>query len=243
MKIIVTKNYDALSQKAAEIIKEKIIKKPNLVLGLATGSTPLRLYRELVRMHQDDALDFSLVTTFNLDEYVGLTRDHAQSYYYFMWENLFKSINIQKENIFIPDGLALDIVKFCTEYETEILKRDGIDLQVLGIGRDGHIGFNEPDEPFTSRTHRTKLTEMTIQDNARFFKNKEEVPREAITMGIGTIMDAKEILFLANGEHKAEIVARALQGEITQMVPASVLQKHQNLTVILDQEAAGNVDL
>ncbi|MDD5627384.1 MAG: glucosamine-6-phosphate deaminase [Patescibacteria group bacterium] len=238
MYIIIKKNYEELSKQATVIVKQKILAKPNLVLGLATGSTPLGLYQELIRTHQKEGLDFSEVTTFNLDEYAGLAPSHPQSYNYYMRENLFKHINIKKENVFIPKGIAENIEESCQQYEYEIKKRGGIDLQILGIGRDGHIGFNEPGTSFASRTHIVNLDSVTIEDNARFFENKNEVPRRAITMGIGTIMEAKECLMLVNGAHKAEIIARALQGQITEKVPASVLQKHPNLTVILDEEAA-----
>lgn len=243
MHIIIKKNYEELSKQTTVIVKQKILAKPNLVLGLATGSTPLGLYQELIRTHQKEGLDFSEVTTFNLDEYAGLAPSHPQSYNYYMWENLFKHINIKKENIFIPQGIAENIEEFCQQYEYEIKKRGGIDLQILGIGRDGHIGFNEPGTSFTSRTHIINLDSVTIEDNARFFDNKNAVPRRAITMGIGTIMEAKECLMLVNGEHKAEIIARALQGQITEKVPASVLQKHPNLTVILDEEAANKLEM
>lgn len=238
MQIIITKNYEELSKETAKIVRTRILEKPSLVLGLATGSTPLGLYQALIKMHQQENLNFREARTFNLDEYAGLALSHPQSYNYYMRENLFKHINIKKENVFIPQGVTENIEESCQQYEYEIKKRGGIDLQILGIGRDGHIGFNEPGTSFTSRTHIVNLDSVTIEDNARFFDNKNAVPRRAITMGIGTIMEAKECLMLVNGKHKAEIIARALQGQITEKVPASVLQKHPNLTVILDEEAA-----
>ncbi|MFA4881051.1 MAG: glucosamine-6-phosphate deaminase [Candidatus Doudnabacteria bacterium] len=243
MQIIITKNYEELSKEAAKIVRTRILEKPNLVLGLATGSTPLGLYQALIKMHQQENLDFREARTFNLDEYVGLAPDHPQSYNYYMRENLFKHINIKKENVFIPKGIAENIEEFCQQYEYGIKKRGGIDLQILGIGRDGHIGFNEPGTSFTSRTHIVNLDSVTIEDNARFFNNESEVPRRAITMGIGTIMEAKECLMLVSGAYKTEIIARALQGQITEKVPASVLQKHPNLTVILDEEAANRLEV
>jgi len=238
MNIIIKETYAALSQTVAQIVKQRLLEKPNLILGLATGSTPLGLYQELIRLHRKEALDFSNVTTFNLDEYVGIAADHPQSYNHYMWENFFRYLNIPKENIFIPDGMAKNIDEFCRQYEYEIKKRDGIDLQILGIGRDGHIGFNEPGTSFSSRTHLVNLDPTTIKDNARFFDNEKAVPHQAITMGIRTIMEARECLMLVNGAHKAETIVQALEGKITEKVPASILQKHPNFTVILDQEAA-----
>ena len=238
MKVIIKKNYEELSKEAAETIKEAIQKKPNLVLGLATGSTPIGTYQELARMYREKGLDFSKVVIFNLDEYLGLPADHPQSYNYFMYENLLNYININRENFHIPDGMTKNIEKFCQEYEEKIQKAGGIDLQLLGIGSDGHIGFNEPGTPLDSRTQLVKLTESTIKDNSRFFEKEEDVPRFAITMGVQTIFEAKKILLLASGENKAEAVAKALEGPITSQITASILQKHPDVIVILDEAAA-----
>lgn len=237
MQIIITKNYDEMSQKAAEIIKQSLLKKPNLVLGLATGSTPLGTYQEIIKMRKKEKLDFSQVTTFNLDEYVNLSSDHPQSYNHYMQKNLFQQINLQEKNIFIPDGKAQDLDKYCAWYEEKIQEKGGIDLQIVGIGRNGHIGFNEPGSKFSSQTRVISLDRKTIEDNARFFADISQVPRKAITMGIAGILQAKKILLLANGEHKAEIIFQALQGQVNEDIPASALQKHPDLVVILDQEA------
>ncbi|MDI6602679.1 MAG: glucosamine-6-phosphate deaminase [Patescibacteria group bacterium] len=241
MKVIIKENYEELSKEAAEIIKEAIQKKPNLVLGLATGSTPLGCYQELIRLYQKEGLDFSKVIIFNLDEYLGLSADHPQSYNYFMQENLLNHINVKQENFHIPLGIIKNIEKFCQEYEEEIKKAGGIDLQLLGIGSDGHIGFNEPGTPLNSRTHLAKLAESTIKDNSRFFEREEDVPRFAITMGVQTIFEAKKIVLLASGENKADAVAKALEGPITPQITASILQKHPDTIVILDQAAASKL--
>jgi len=241
MKILIKKTYDELSKEAAEIIKKEIQKKPNLVLGLATGSTPIGCYKELIRMYQEEGLDFFQVTTFNLDEYVGLSANHPQSYNYFMYENLFNHININHKNIHIPNGMAENIEKYSEEYDKKIKEADGIDLQLLGIGRDGHIGFNEPGTPFDSRTHLVKLVDSTIKDNSRFFEKEEDVPTSAITMGVQTIFEAKKILLLASGENKAIICAKFIEGQITPEITASVLQKHPDTIIILDQTAASRL--
>ena len=238
MKVIIKKNYEELSKEAAETIKEAIQKKPNLVLGLATGSTPIGTYQELARMYREKELDFSKVVIFNLDEYLGLPADHPQSYHYFMYENLLNHVNINQENFHIPDGMTKNIEKFCQEYEEKIQKAGGIDLQLLGIGSDGHIGFNEPGTPLDSRTQLVKLAESTIKDNSRFFEKEEDVPRFAITMGAQTIFEAKRILLLASGENKAEAVAKFIEGPITPQITASILQKHPDVIVILDEAAA-----
>ena len=237
MEIIIQPTQQAATEVAARIIARLLRDKPTAVLGLATGSTPLSLYRTLIAMN----LDWSHVTTFNLDEYIGLPRDHPQSYHSFMWENLFKHINISQENIYIPDGNALDIPKFCREYEEQILAVGGIDLQVLGIGTDGHIGFNEPSSSLASRTRIKTLTQQTCSDNARFFGSEESVPRHVITMGIGTIMEARENLLLAFGTNKARAVAEAVEGPITSLNPASILQMHPVVKVILDDPAAADL--
>lgn len=238
MQVFIKKDYEGMSEKAAQIIAREMQKKPNFVLGLATGSTPLGLYKELMRMYKEKGLDFSKVTTFNLDEYYGLAPDHPQSYHYFMKGNLFKHINIKEENTHVPDGLVKDAETYCKEYEKMIVETGGIDLQVLGIGGDGHIAFNEPGSSLGSRTRIKTLTEQTIKANSRFFKNVEEVPKYALTMGVGTIMEARICLFLASGHQKAEVVTKALEGPVTAEVTASILQMHPQTIVILDEEAA-----
>ncbi len=241
MLVIIRDSYDEMSKEAAKIVADRIRKKPNLVLGLATGSTPLGLYRELIRMHKEEGLSFSKVTTFNLDEYVGLPRTHDQSYYFFMWENLFKHIDIDPRFIHVPDGMANDVEAHCEWYDNEIMRWGGIDLQILGIGANGHIAFNEPGSSLGSRTRIKTLTEQTMKDNARFFKSIDEVPRLAITMGIGTIMEAKEVILLANKTSKADAVRAAVEGPITGMVPASIIQMHRKAYVVLDTEAASKL--
>lgn len=237
MKLILKKSYDEMSIASAKIVQQHIIKKPNIVLGLSTGHTPFGLYQELIRMHQEEGLDFSAVTTFNLDEYIGLDSDDERSYYYFMNENFFSKINILKENALIPYGMVRNLEKHCEWYENAIKAKGGIDLMILGIGGNGHIGFNEPGSSFDSITRVVDLNENTRKDNARFFDSIDEVPKQAITMGIATIMAARECLLLASGSHKAEIIKKALNGPITEQVPASVLQNHPKLTVILDHDA------
>ena len=235
MEIIIQPTQQTATEVAARIIARLLRDKPTAVLGLATGSTPLSLYQMLIAMD----LDWSQVTTFNLDEYIGLPRDHAQSYHSFMWENLFKHVNISAENVHIPDGNAVDIPRFCREYEEQITAAGGIDLQVLGIGTDGHIGFNEPTSSLASRTRIKTLTQQTCTDNARFFGSEERVPRHVITMGIGTIMEARQNLLLAFGQNKARAIAEAVEGPITSINPASIMQMHTVVKVILDEPAAG----
>ena len=237
MKIRIAKDYDQMSTWAAEIVAQEIKEKNDLVLGLATGSTPEGLYRLLVQMYQEGTLDFSKVITFNLDEYLGLAPTHPQSYAYFMHQHLFAHINIKAENIHLPDGLAKDLPAFCREYEEKIAAAGGIHLQILGIGRNGHIGFNEPNDYLSAGTHVVSLTEETIDANSRFFNSKDEVPRQAVTMGMGTILKAKKILLMANGKTKAEAIKGTLSGKITTKIPASFLQLHKDLTVIIDEEA------
>ncbi len=234
MEIIIQATADAATDIAARIIARLLRGKPDAVIGLATGSTPLRLYCKLISMD----LDWSRVTTFNLDEYVGLPRGHPQSYHSFMWENLFRHINITAANIHIPDGNAADIPGFCASYEQQIREAGGIDLQVLGIGTDGHIGFNEPTSSLASRTRIKTLTGQTRLDNARFFGSEQDVPHHVITMGIGTIMEARQNLLLAFGENKAQAVAGAVEGPVTSLNPASVLQMHPAVKVCLDEPAA-----
>ena len=237
MEIIIQETKEAAAEVAARIIAGLLREKPGAVIGLATGSTPLPLYKRLIEMN----LDWSEATTFNLDEYIGLPREHPQSYHSFMWENLFRHINIRKEHVHIPDGNAKDIPRFCKEYEEHIHNAGGIDLQVLGIGTDGHIGFNEPTSSLASRTRIKTLTQQTIADNARFFGSAEQVPRHVITMGIGTIMEARQNLLLAFGESKAQAVAEAVEGPITSINPASILQMHPVAKMCLDEGAASRL--
>ena len=241
MLVTVKEDYDAMSREAAQLVAERLRKKPNLVLGLATGSTPLGSYKELIRMHQKEGLDFSKVTTFNLDEYIGLSPDHTQSYHHFMMENFFRHINVDHRYMHIPHGMASDIEAHCEWYEEQIKKVGGIDLQILGIGANGHLAFNEPGSSLGSRTRIKTLTEQTVKDNARFFKNQKDVPRYAITVGIGTIMDARELLLLGSGLRKADAVHAAVEGPITHMCPASIIQMHRRATVITDTEAASKL--
>ncbi|MEY4385659.1 MAG: Glucosamine-6-phosphate deaminase [Verrucomicrobiota bacterium] len=237
MEIIIQPTPEAATKIAARIVARLLREKPNAVLGMATGSTPLLLYRELVAMK----LDWSKVTAFNLDEYVGLPSEHAQSYHSFMWENLFRHVNIAKKNVHIPDGNTKDIPGFCAKYEQQIKAAGGIDLQVLGIGTDGHIGFNEPTSSLASRTRIKTLTQQTRRDNARFFGSEADVPHHVITMGIGTIMEAKQILLLAFGPKKSRAIAEAVEGPITAVNPASVLQMHPITKVCLDAAAASGL--
>ncbi len=237
MKIYRAKDYNDMSRKAANLISAQIIMKPNCVLGLATGSTPVGTYRQLVEWYEKGDLDFSEVMTVNLDEYKGLTRDNPQSYYYFMNEHLFGKVNINKTRTFLPDGTEPDSNTACENYN-EILRAVGdVDLQLLGLGHNGHIGFNEPGESFSTETHCIDLSEQTINANARFFETLDEVPRQAYTMGIKTIMSARRILIIVSGEDKAEIVKRAFFGPITPQVPASILQLHRNVTLVADEAA------
>ncbi len=241
MEIIITESYEEMSKVAADMIERQLLRKPSSVLGLATGSTPVGTYRELVRKHKDEGLDFSKVVSFNLDEYLDLSPSHEQSYRYFMDQHLFNHINMDPKNIHVPYGHASEVEDFCQWYEDEIQAAGGIDIQLLGIGADGHIAFNEPGSSLGSRTRLKTLTEQTIKDNARFFDNPEEVPRFAITMGVGTILEAKEIILLANGEKKANIIAEALEGPITAQVSASALQLHRQVTVIVDKEGGSKL--
>lgn len=241
MEIIVSATYEEMSKAAAKAVAELLNSKPNAVLGLATGSTPLGLYKELARMHKNDGLDFSQVTSFNLDEYVGLKKDHPQSYHYFMHENLFKHINIPAQNVYIPSGTTDNYAAFCDWYERRIKECGGIDLQLLGVGSDGHIAFNEPSSSLGSRTRIKTLAKSTIEDNARFFEKTADVPIYAITMGVGTILEARKILFLANGANKADAVAKAIEGPVTSMITASALQLHPDVIAFLDRDAAGKL--
>ena len=232
MKIIEVDSYDKLSRQAANIISAQVIIKPNCVLGLATGSSPIGTYKQLIEWYEKGDIDFSEVTSVNLDEYVGLSGDNELSYRYFMNHNLFNHINIKKENTFVPNGCAENLVKEGADYDKNIEALGGIDLQLLGLGLDGHIGFNEPDICFTKSTHIVDLHESTIKANARFFKSESDVPKQAITMGMISIMQAKKILLIASGEQKAEILKKAFFGPITPQIPASILQLHPDITVI-----------
>ncbi len=243
METIVKNTYEEISQAAARVVAKVMNTKPNAVLGLATGSTPLGLYKELVRMHKDEGLDFSQVTTFNLDEYVGLKQDHEQSYHYFMHENLFQHINVPNQNVHVPSGTTDNYEAFCNWYEQRIVECGGIDLQVLGIGSDGHIAFNEPGSSLGSRTRIKTLAKQTIDDNARFFDSAEEVPIYAITMGVGTILEARKLILVANGQSKAEAVAAAIEGPVTSMITASALQLHPDSMFFLDTEAASGLKM
>lgn len=237
MKIYKVKNYDEMSKKAANIIAAQVITKPDCVLGLATGSTPIGTYKNLIEKYKNGDLDFSKVKTANLDEYRGLTKNVEQSYYYFMYNNLFKHVNIDMDNTNIPDGTAADSERECARYEEVIKSLGGVDLQFLGIGHDGHIGFNEPCDEFEKTTHCVDLTDMTIEANKRFFSSIDEVPRQAYTMGIGTIMNARKIILAVSGKDKAAILKKALYGPVTPLVPASILQFHPDVTVIADEDA------
>lgn len=237
MEIIIQPTAEAATSVAARLIARLLREKPNAVIGLATGSTPVLLYHELIALK----LDWRKVTTFNLDEYVGLDAEHPQSYHSFMWENLFRHINIAKKNIHIPDGNTKDIPKFCSRYEKQICAAGGIDLQVLGIGTDGHIGFNEPTSSLASRTRIKTLTQRTRKDNAHFFGSEAAVPHHVITMGIGTIMDARQNLLLAFGKQKSKAIAEAVEGPVAASNPASILQMHPAAKLFLDKEAASQL--
>lgn len=243
MEVIIAKTYEEISRLAAKEVARILNRKPNAVMGLATGSSPLGLYKELGRMHKDEGLDFSQVTTFNLDEYVGLPPNHPQSYHYFMNENFFRLINIPKQNTFIPSGTTSNYRAFCEWYERRIKECGGIDVQILGIGSDGHIGFNEPTSSLNSRTRLKTLARSTIEDNARFFSKKEDVPIYAITMGVGTILESREAILLANGENKAEAIAQAIEGPVTCLNTASALQLHTRAKFYLDQAAASKLKM
>jgi len=241
MNVIITEDYHEVSAAAAKIVVAALREKPRTVLGLATGSTPEGLYQNLIEANKNSGLDFSKIVTFNLDEYVGLPPDHPQSYRHFMNDKLFEHVNIELGNTHVPEGLALPLLKHCRQYEEMIRKAGGIDLQVLGIGRDGHIAFNEPGTSFGSRTHVAALAPETIEDNARFFANPDDVPRFAVTMGIGTILEARKCLLLATGANKAEAVQAALEGPITSQITASALHLHPDTVFILDEAAAGKL--
>lgn len=237
MEIISVKDYDELSKVACNILVKRMQEKERLVIGFATGSTPEGLYEQLIEKYKQQEISFKHVVSFNLDEYVGLDKMHPNNYYRYMKEKLFDYIDIPSKNIHIPNGVAVDLQAECEAYEHAIRKVGGIELQILGIGANGHIGFNEPGTLFTSRTQVVELTESTIEANSRFFVSKEEMPTQAISMGIGTIMESKEILLLASGRNKQKAVSELLRGNITDKVPATILQKHTNVTVIADERA------
>ncbi|MGB9835250.1 MAG: glucosamine-6-phosphate deaminase [Candidatus Saccharicenans sp.] len=241
MEIIIQPDSEKASLLAARLIKKLIQEKSQPVIGFATGNTPLLLYKNLVRLHREEGLDFSRVIAFNLDEYVGLSPDHPASFHHYMWKNLFSQVNIRPENVHIPDGLAPDIPAYCEQYEQEIKAAGGLDLQILGIGTDGHIGFNEPSSSLASRTRIKTLTDQTRKDNAVFFGGEENVPFHAITMGIGTILEARTCLLLAFGKKKARAIAMAVEGPVTSMVPASALQLHPRAIFLLDRDAASEL--
>ena len=242
MRIYKTKDYEDMSRKAANVISAQVITKPDCVLGLATGSTPIGTYKQLIERYQNGDLDFSEVKSVNLDEYKGLPKDHDQSYYYFMYTNLFKDINIDLDNTNIPNGMEPDSDKECDRYNKVIESMGGVDLQILGLGHNGHIGFNEPEEVFEKLTHCVDLTESTIEANKRFFASADDVPRQAYTMGIKTIMQAKKILLVVSGEDKAAMLRDALCGPITPQVPASILQLHNDVIVVADEAALSLMD-
>ena len=236
MKFITVDTYEKMSRKAANIISAQVIAKPDCVLGLATGSSPVGTYKQLIDWYNKGDIDFSNVTSINLDEYIGLDGSNDQSYRYFMNTNLFDHVNIDKANTFVPNGCAEDMDKECEAYDERIKAYGGIDLQLLGIGLDGHIGFNEPDDVFVKNTHVVDLDESTIEANARFFESINDVPRKAVTMGMGGIMNAKKILLVANGANKKEILEKAFFGPITPEIPASILQLHPDVTVIYSEK-------
>jgi glucosamine-6-phosphate deaminase len=238
MRVIVEKDREQVSRRAAQFVAELVRRRPTCVLGLATGGTVLGMYAELIRMHREEGLDFSRVVSFNLDEYVGLGPTHSQSYRYFMQHHFFDHVNIDVRNTHVPDGRALDFEAHCEQYEKTIKEEGGIDLQILGIGGDGHIAFNEPGSSLGSRTRLKTLTSETVRDNARFFATETEVPRLAITMGVGTILESRRCLLLAAGESKAKAIRETIEGPVTAQVTASALQLHREVVAVLDEEAA-----
>lgn len=243
MKVLKAKDYQELSRKAANVIAAQIIMKPNCVLGLATGSSPIGTYKQLIERYEMGDLDFSGVSTINLDEYKGLTRDNDQSYYYFMYNNLFKHVNIDLARTNIPDGTEPDSDKECARYNKVIADMGGIDLQLLGLGHNGHIGFNEPADDFATLTHCVDLQESTIEANKRFFASIDDVPRQAYTMGIQTIMQARKVLMVVSGADKADILNKVINGPVTPHVPASILQMHPDVTIVADEAALSKCNL
>ncbi|MGY0693518.1 glucosamine-6-phosphate deaminase [Virgibacillus sp. FSP13] len=241
MEIIRVNDYQKMSEKACALLMEVIKTKKNPVLGLATGSTPEGLYQQLIEQHSNGELSFKNTTTFNLDEYVGLAKNDPNSYYYYMHEKLFKHIDIPTDQANLPSGVGNDLEKGCQDYELKISQAGNVDIQVLGIGLNGHIGFNEPGTPFSSRTHIVDLDESTREANARFFNSIDDVPTRAITMGINSIMESKQIVLLVSGEKKKDAVARLVNGEVSESFPASILQKHENVVLIADDAALKNM--
>ena len=238
MRVIIEKDYKAMSKKAALLVASQVRLKPDSVLGLATGSTPLGMYDELINMHNKDEIDFSECKTFNLDEYCNLPPENSQSYHYYMQENFFDHVNIPEDNINLLDGMEDDVRKECIEYDMKIKRAGGIDLQVLGIGPNGHIGFNEPGKRLNVKTHQVDLAEETIEANSRFFDSRDEVPRKAITVGIATILKSSRILLLASGKNKAHAIKETVSGHVSTEVPSSLLQTHPEVTIIIDEDAA-----
>jgi glucosamine-6-phosphate deaminase len=241
MLVVVVDDYEELSRTGARQVADLVKRKPDCVLGFATGGTPLGMYKELIRLHVEEGLDFSKVTTFNLDEYVGLLPTHEQSYHYYMWKNLFDHINVDARHVHIPNGAAEDVAEQCDWYETRIEECGGIDLQILGIGVNGHIAFNEPGASLGSRTRIKTLKESTRRDNARFFDSFDEVPKYAITMGVGTIMEAHGLLLMASGKEKAAAVTATVEGPITAHYPATIVQMHRFATILIDRQAAAGL--
>jgi glucosamine-6-phosphate deaminase len=238
LQLIVCDHYEELSRQAARIVAKQVTNKPTSVIGFATGSTPVGLYQELTKMYQKGEVNFKQIRTFNLDEYVGLDKEHPQSYYRFMWENLFGKVGIEKSQIHFPSGIFQDPVQACNEYESQLKKEGPIDLQILGIGANGHIGFNEPAESFILNTHIIQLADKTIEANARFFRDKSEVPRQAITMGVGNIMNAKKIILLASDKSKAKAVQSVFSSIVDPRVPATILQLHADVSILVTNEVA-----
>lgn len=241
IRFVKAKDYADMSKKAANFLGSQVLNKPNSVLGLATGSTPIGAYKCLIEAYRNGELDFKDIKSVNLDEYRGLSHDNEQSYYYFMHHNLFKDINIKEENTHVPDGFCDDALKACKKYDEIINSLGGVDLQLLGLGHNGHIGFNEPSDIFPKTTHLVDLTQSTIEANSRLFNSIDEVPTQAYTMGIQTIMNAKKVLVVVSGKDKAEIVEKAFFGEVTPLVPASILQMHQDVIVVGDEEAFSRI--
>ncbi|UOQ86710.1 glucosamine-6-phosphate deaminase [Gracilibacillus salinarum] len=243
MNVIQTKNYQDMSEKATQFILDKIKSKSTFKLGLATGGTPVTTYQNLIQDHQKNHTSYQHVTTFNLDEYIGLSNENPNSYHFYMNKHLFRHIDIPANQTFIPNGLATDLEKECVDYDKLIDEHDGIDLQILGLGHNGHIGFNEPGTPFDKQTHIVTLAESTVEANARFFDSIDDVPTQAITMGIGSIMKSKEILLLVSGKEKHEALHKLLHGDVDQQFPASILQRHKNVTIIADEDAIMEKDM
>jgi glucosamine-6-phosphate deaminase len=241
LKIIEVKDYQEMSRAAAEYIINKINQSPKITLGLATGGTPKGVYEHLIKDHKQNGTSYAHVTSFNLDEYIGLSKEDHNSYYHYMYENLFKYININPSSTNIPSGINSNLQAECDEYERKIEQQGGIDLQLLGIGSNGHIGFNEPGTSFQSKTHVVDLAQSTREANARYFNNLEEVPTQAITMGINTIVKSKEILLLVSGKAKQEAIVKLFNGDVSESFPASILKDHQNTTIIVDEEALSGI--